>query len=482
MKQYMDGQKLTQKLLKKKSQYELWVARPSTIQRDEVAAVIINKIVGSSILAISLPEGNTDYFAAKSKFNNFYNSYAKKLAGSKNIAKHFKQYQTSVDELLMVSRSALRVAPNRKDLLNIFQNWIKTLEGYSLYLLTPYLIESKFEPLLKDKLAKKYKNQYEDILKIIASPTMVFEYQKYQLDLVRAKNPKDLQSIVAKYRWVTEYSYKEKLLDIQMAKDELKKIHSEKAMPEILKVNQNIKNNLKLYKNLISSLSRDPELKSLVELVHNYVNIRTLRIEVFKEAQANLRVLYQQLAVYANNFLPSITYFDIISLTNDEIIDFLCGDITPDLKEVRKRQGGKYVFYKNKKGKHQFIYQKNLVSILRDNFIEIEIGQVKELTGIITNRGQAQGRVKIINNKKDFSKFKSGDILVAQFTTPDFVSIMKKSAAIITNDGGITCHAAIISRELDIPCIVGTKIATKVLKDGMMVEVDAERGIVKILK
>ena len=59
---------------------------------------------------------------------------------------------------------------------------------------------------------------------------------------------------------------------------------------------------------------------------------------------------------------------------------------------------------------------------------------------------------------------------------------MKKSSVIITDAGGLTSHAAIVSRELGIPCIVGTKIATQVLKDGDLVEVDAEKGIVKILK
>jgi pyruvate, water dikinase len=64
-------------------------------------------------------------------------------------------------------------------------------------------------------------------------------------------------------------------------------------------------------------------------------------------------------------------------------------------------------------------------------------------------------------------------------TTPDFVPIMGKAGAIITDEGGITCHAAIVSREMKIPCVVGTEIATKVLKDGDLVEVDADNGVVR---
>ena len=77
------------------------------------------------------------------------------------------------------------------------------------------------------------------------------------------------------------------------------------------------------------------------------------------------------------------------------------------------------------------------------------------------------------------SKMEYGDILVAWATNPAIVPAMKKAAAIVTNEGGLTCHAAIVSRELNIPCIVGTKIATEVLKDGDIVEVDADNGIVK---
>ena len=67
-------------------------------------------------------------------------------------------------------------------------------------------------------------------------------------------------------------------------------------------------------------------------------------------------------------------------------------------------------------------------------------------------------------------------------TRQDFVAVMRKVAAIVTNEGGVTCHAAIIARELGLPCVVGTKIATEVLRDGDLVEVNANKGIVKKLK
>ena len=111
-----------------------------------------------------------------------------------------------------------------------------------------------------------------------------------------------------------------------------------------------------------------------------------------------------------------------------------------------------------------------------------KIKKVNELTGAVAYPGKAKGIVKIVETIDDIHKMKKGDILLSETTYPALVPAMKLAGAIVTNVGGLTCHAAIVSRELKIPCIVGTKIATKILKDGDLVEVDAEKGIVKILK
>lgn len=103
---------------------------------------------------------------------------------------------------------------------------------------------------------------------------------------------------------------------------------------------------------------------------------------------------------------------------------------------------------------------------------------LKEIKGVCACPGKVKGVVKVINVPEDMPKMDEGNILVSTATTPSIVPAMKQAAAIITDEGGLTCHASIISRELLIPCVVGMKIATKTLKDGDMVEVDAEKGIV----
>ncbi|MFZ5906663.1 MAG: phosphoenolpyruvate synthase [Nitrospirota bacterium] len=100
------------------------------------------------------------------------------------------------------------------------------------------------------------------------------------------------------------------------------------------------------------------------------------------------------------------------------------------------------------------------------------------LRGIGVSPGQASGKVKTILDVKKISGFREGEILVTEMTTPDWVPAMKIAAAIVTNLGGKTCHAAIVSRELGVPCIVGTENATKVLKDGQVITVDGQRGLI----
>ena len=119
--------------------------------------------------------------------------------------------------------------------------------------------------------------------------------------------------------------------------------------------------------------------------------------------------------------------------------------------------------------------------------VEEDFSSITEIHGSIANKGIARGRAWVISpsvksQSEKASQMKEGDILVAAMTRPQFISAISKASAIITDEGGITCHAAIISREMNKPCIIGTKIATKVLKDGDMVEVDAEKGVVRILK
>ncbi len=103
------------------------------------------------------------------------------------------------------------------------------------------------------------------------------------------------------------------------------------------------------------------------------------------------------------------------------------------------------------------------------------------LKGNMAHAGKVTGKAVIVFNREQFSKVHTGDILVAPMTTPMFVPIMERAAAFVTDEGGILCHAAIVAREMKKPCLTGTQIATKVLHDGDVLEVNATEGTVKVL-
>ncbi|MFC1967839.1 phosphoenolpyruvate synthase [Chloroflexota bacterium] len=105
-----------------------------------------------------------------------------------------------------------------------------------------------------------------------------------------------------------------------------------------------------------------------------------------------------------------------------------------------------------------------------------EIKAVAILSGVAASPGIAVGPVRIVPESSQIDKVEEGDILVAEMTTPDFVPAMKRAAAIVTDRGGRTAHAAIVSREMGIPCVVGTKQATKILTDGQLITIDGARG------
>ncbi len=161
-------------------------------------------------------------------------------------------------------------------------------------------------------------------------------------------------------------------------------------------------------------------------------------------------------------------------LTAEEIIGVL-----PSPSEIEKRKTG-WVFFQG------VLYPGMTVQECEKRFDIVLPQDVStdccEITGQIANGGVAHGTVRVLRSSKDCEAFVPGEVLVASMTTPNYISAMKRAIAFVTDEGGITCHAAIIARELGVPCIIGTKIATKVLKDGDVVEVDAEKGVVTIVK
>jgi len=211
--------------------------------------------------------------------------------------------------------------------------------------------------------------------------------------------------------------------------------------------------------------------KYKVTLAKQFSRIQKLRDESQPYVPGTEAVIQKSL----RKLYPSLG--DLISVIKFE--ELISGEM-PSKKVLKQRKLG-YFFTDNKLfvGKSKNFIENKYHIRLEEKIIT---GNEKEVKGNIAYKGIVKGKVKIVYGTRQIKNVKKGDIIVAPMTLPDILPAMKKAIAFVTDEGGIVCHAAIIAREMKKPCIIGTKIATKVLKDGDLVEVNANKGIVKILK
>jgi len=179
-----------------------------------------------------------------------------------------------------------------------------------------------------------------------------------------------------------------------------------------------------------------------------------------------------------------LSYEEFLFQRDSEILEALKGDIS--LKDLRenavRRAKNEYALFTGIGFESFFTEELRDIEILKKEMLPRAEAGATHLKGEIGNKGKYTGPVRIIMDTNDFHKMLPGDVLVSTMTTPNFVVLMHKAGAIVTDIGGMLCHAAIVSREIGKPCVIGTKVATKALKDGDMIEVDADKGVVNILK
>lgn len=214
----------------------------------------------------------------------------------------------------------------------------------------------------------------------------------------------------------------------------------------------------------------DPELTELIEINNIIFRIHDYRKEVMTIYLTYLDMFHNEASKRYNVDVELVRY-----IKSDEL------DKVPELKEELKerRKLSLFIFFPDEdylftgKEAREYVDELNKARGIQETRI---------IKGNCASKGKARGIVKVCRGEKEISKMKEGNILVACMTQPEFVPAMKKAAAVITDEGGLTCHAAIVSRELGIPCVIGAKIATNVLKDGDVVEVDADKGEIRKLK
>jgi phosphohistidine swiveling domain-containing protein len=189
------------------------------------------------------------------------------------------------------------------------------------------------------------------------------------------------------------------------------------------------------------------------------------------------------LSWFTKQFAPTYSARLLNYLLYKEIVDFIDkGKKLPPIKELKQRSKLLYVSH-YPWGEMEYASGKKAEKIIKERkLFESKISKgISELRGQVAYPGKAKAKISIIITKSELGKYKRGNIIVAAMTDPYYLPIMKQAPAFVTDEGGVLCHAAIVARELKKPCITGTKFATKIFKDGDLVEVDANKGIVRKL-
>ncbi|HVC58387.1 MAG TPA: PEP-utilizing enzyme [Candidatus Acidoferrales bacterium] len=227
---------------------------------------------------------------------------------------------------------------------------------------------------------------------------------------------------------------------------------------------------------LMKKLGLDKRTVGMIEATHKSRYLQDLKKTVQTRGHPYYHVVIGEMAKRLGVDKP------LMQLMSEPEIrkSLLDGKIAKPLMSELKMRNGDSVCITQDDG-YTWKLGKEAVGYCKDTKLTISEEEVKEITGSPASGGKVRGTVRVCLTSNDIGKIKEGDILVTAMTTPDFVPAMKIVGAIVTDEGGILCHAAIISREMNKPCVIGTKNATKVLKDGMMVEVDADKGKISIL-
>ncbi len=228
------------------------------------------------------------------------------------------------------------------------------------------------------------------------------------------------------------------------------------------------------FRRMIAQLHPDQRQKEWLVMAHEMSFVKDQRDDYRRLGSHNIQPLYHEMARRAGVTIKEITH-----LIKREMLEYLSTGKLPVSKSVLKSRVKGYILLRKFGGHLDIFNGPEMRKVLKREMGSRQVNEERLLPGIIGSRGKASGQVQVIYTKHDLRKIKPHDVMVAVTTHPDFVPAMRKACAIVTDEGGITCHAAIVARELAIPCVVGTKMATKILKDGDRVEVDAFKGIVK---
>jgi len=278
-----------------------------------------------------------------------------------------------------------------------------------------------------------------------------------------------LQSLVDEYGWINTDDFEGQPWTLQDYLNRVRFLMHQDCRKELSRIEGMRRERRLQHDRIFNELQPEGAFLDMIRTAAEYSYLRTYRAETW------IRALYQ-----ASRLLGEVARRmhlepnDIRFITLEEITSFLESAQVVPKNEIRgRRQGFDYVMVDAEVT--YYWYRGTPVDVVSR---EQEPDLMTRIEGTIASMGVVKGRVKVVDNVRELTKVEEGDILVASMTTPEFIPAMERAKGFVTDEGGLTCHAAIVSRELGVPCIVGTGTATKVLRDGDFVELNANEGYV----
>lgn len=433
------------------------------------------------------------------------------------IEKHLndfnKRFNALIDNSRELSRTDLEHL-NNKEIGKLFLKYYEAFRELSPFMNIPHTVENFANERIKDFLRKKLAeinrldelNQYFNKLAISSDETFetrhrkelikiaveinkndnmrnLFTKEQFEkgveaiIDAIKASLPyvlDNLKNYCDEWGWVGTQNYIYPPYDMEHT---LLMIHEilqadEPPLEQLKRLEKQRTEMIKNAEKVLEELKPDESTKKIIEILQNYVFLRTHRMEGFRKAYFFSRHIY-----YAIGKKMGLNDDETMVLTPDEIIRFLEKGDKAQRAELRKRlEACAFVMKDNN---IQLYSGKDDVEAGRLEELGTEEAMPEVLEGIGIYPGTVEGRVCIIKSKDGLDKFEKGDILVTTMTMPDYATAISKASGIITDEGGMTSHAAIISREMGIPCVIGTKYATRMLKDNDKVVINSTDGIIK---
>lgn len=350
------------------------------------------------------------------------------------------------------------------------QKWEKFFQltiNFWVEVIHPELGNYGSENVLREELKKFIQSEEElsSVMEILAAPEELSFYKDEEIDLAETDN---LEKHQKKYFWLHNSYAGTKVLDLAFFSDRKNKLSDDiRKLTE-----QKVKETKQRKEEIISKYNLSEDAVKIANAISNNIVWQDERKGHLLHNMHYKTVLLQEVA---RRF--GYEFDDLLNAFHNEIKNIISGN---DLKEelAKRRTGFGFNFTED----YDTLSSQETVDLWEKYVQEKVKDNLSEFKGTIASKGKnrvVKGAVRIVFDPFEAKNFQEGDILVTPMTSPEFVFLMKKSLAIVTDTGGLTCHAAILSREFQIPCIVGTKVATQVLKDGDLVEVDANVGVVR---